>query len=145
MALILFTIGWPVHGQTAAGFQSKYQQVISYRIRPGVLARPAYTSGGRVCKVVVEKEPIDNGEIVFGSSFSHAEAEEIVNELAPAAERGRNLTGPLNTTIDGGFVETDYSYEHIVVREFGVTRPAVHPAVFIMISWRDRTCASARR
>lgn len=97
-----------------------------------------------MCKVTVEKEPIDNGKIVFGSSFSQAEVKEVVNELAPAAERGRNLTGPLNTIIDGGFVETDYSYEHVLVREFGVTRPVARPAVVITITWGGRTCAPAQ-
>lgn len=143
--LIVLTIAWPILGQTLADFQARYQQVTSYRIRPGALARPAFTAGGQVCKIVVEKEPVDNSKIIFGSSFSQTDVKEIVNELAPAAERGRNLNGPLNTTIDGGFVETDYSYEHVLVREFGVTRPVARPAVVITITWRGRTCAPAQR
>jgi hypothetical protein len=48
----------------------------------------------------------------------------LVDELAPEAERGRNLTRHLNTTVDGGFITTEYTYENVVVHVYGITRPA---------------------
>jgi hypothetical protein len=52
------------------------------------------------------------------------EVRQLVDELAPEAERGRNLTRHLNTTVDGGFITTEYTYENVVVHVYGITRPA---------------------
>ena len=49
--------------------------------------------------------------IFFAASFSEEEVRQLVDELAPEAERGRNLTRHLNTTVDGVFITTEYTYE----------------------------------
>jgi hypothetical protein len=42
-------------GQTSADLTSKYRQVISYEVRPGVLVTPKYTAEGQVCEMVIER------------------------------------------------------------------------------------------
>ena len=100
---------------------------------------PRYAADGQVCEMVVEKRHKKDGGIDFGSSFSEKELKELVNELVPEKERGEDQTEFLNSTIDGGFVTTEYSYENIVVTVRGITRPRPEDMV-VVITWRKRTC-----
>lgn len=139
--LLLCGATCPTRAQTSADFKSRYPQIVSYQVRPGVLVTPIYDDDGQVCRMVVEKQRAAGNKIVFGLSFSNKEVKEIVDQLAPRTARGQDLTPLLNTTVNGGFIETDYSYENILVRAVGVTRPEPMPAIVITISWRNRTCA----
>jgi hypothetical protein len=134
-------LGFPAiaQGQTSADLSMKYHQVTSYELRPGVIMTPRFAPNGQVCEMDIEKRHKTDTGIYFGSSFSAKEVRELVDELAPEQERGKNLTEPLNSIIDGGFNTTEYKYENILVSVRGITRPQAEDMVVIII-WRKRFC-----
>jgi hypothetical protein len=128
-------------GQTSADLGAKYRQITSYKVRPDTVMTPRYAQGGQVCEMIVEKRAKTDKDIIFGSSFAEKEWKGVVDELVPPSERGKDVTELLNTTVDGGFITADYTYENVRIRVQGVTRPKPGPAVLITITWRKRTCA----
>ena len=144
--LLLVALGVSViaTGQTSADLSVKYRQVTSYELRPDVLMTPKFAADGQVCQMVLEKRQKTDAGIVFGAAFSGAEIKELVDELVPGAERGRDLTTILNTTIDGGFITTEYTYDNVLIRVYGVTRPEPGGDRVVVIRWRKRTCGTAQ-
>jgi len=138
LTLGIATIVW---GQSSADLTAKYRQVFSYELRPDVLMTPRYAADGQVCEMVLEKRQKTETGMVFGVSFSEKEVKELVDELVPEAERGRNLTRRLNTTVVGDFITTEYSYENVFVRLHGITRPAPAGDRVITIIWPKRACS----
>ena len=128
-------------GQTSADLGAKYRQITSYKVRPDTVMTPRYAQGGQVCEMIVEKRAKTDKDIIFGSSFAEKEWKGVVDELVPPSERGKDVTELLNTTVDGGFITADYTYENVRIRVQGVTRPKPTPAVLITITWSKRTCA----
>ena len=144
--LLLVALGVSViaTGQTSADLSVKYRQVTSYELRPDVLMTPKFAADGQVCQMVLEKRQKTDAGIVFGAAFSGAEIKELVDELVPGAERGRDLTTILNTTIDGGFITAEYTYDNVLIRVYGVTRPEPGGDRVVVITWRKRTCGTAQ-
>jgi hypothetical protein len=140
---LVLGVGTFASGQSSADLSSKYRQVISYELRPGIVMTPKYAADGEVCQMVLEKRQKTDAGIVFGFYFSEKEVKELVDELVPEAERGRNLTKSLNTRVDGGFVTTEYTYENILVRVFGITRPGPAGDSVVSIAWPKRMCIGA--
>ena len=132
-------------GQTSADLGAKYRKITSYEVRPGIVMTPRYAQDGQVCEMIVEKRAKTDKDVIFGSSFAEKEWKDAVDELAPPSERGKDVTGLLNTTVDGGFITADYTYEKVRIRVQGVTRPKPTPAVLITITWSKRTCAEESR
>jgi hypothetical protein len=132
-------------GQTSADLTSKYRQVISYEVRPGVLVTPKYTVEGQVCEMVIERRHKTDKEINFGSSFSEKEVKELADELVPQSERGKALTELLNTSVSGGFITTEYTYENVLIRVYGTTRPEPAGDMVVTITWRKRVCGGAQQ
>lgn len=124
--VVLLTLGVAVValGQTSADVSAKYRQITSYELRPDVVMTPKYAADGQVCEMALERRQKTETGIFFAASFTEEEVRQLVDELAPEAERGRNLTRHLNTTVDGGFITTEYTYENVVVHVYGITRPA---------------------
>ena len=110
-------------GQTSADLSTKYRQVVSYLLRPTVIMTPRFAVDGQVCEMAIERRQNTDTEIVIATSFSEEEVHELVDELAPEAERGRNLTRHLNGFVAGGSIITQYSYENLLVQVYGTTRP----------------------
>jgi hypothetical protein len=132
-------------GQTSADLGAKYRKITSYEVRPGIVMTPRYAQDGQVCEMIVEKRAKTDKDVIFGSSFAEKEWKDAVDELVPPSERGKDVTGLLNTTVDGGFITADYTYEKVRIRVQGVTRPKPTPAVLITITWSKRTCAEESR
>jgi len=132
-----------IQAQTSADLGAKYRQTISYELRSGVVMTPRYAPDGQVCEMVVEKRAQNEMGIVFGFSFSDKERQEVVDQVISPHERGKDDTDRLNTTIDGGFITSDYTYDNVQIRVQGVTRPNPNPALVITITWRKRNCADA--
>lgn len=141
VVLLMLGIATIVWGQSSADLSAKYRQITSYELRPDVVMTPKYAADGQVCEMVLEKRQKTDTGMVFGVSFSEKEVKGLVDELAPEAERGRDLTKPLNTTVDGGFITTEYNYENVHVRVYGITRPAPAGDRVITITWPKRTCS----
>jgi hypothetical protein len=144
VVLMMLGIAAIVWGQSSADLSAKYRQITSYELRPDVVMTPKYAVDGQVCEMVLEKRQKTDIGVVFGVSFSDKEVKSLVDELVPEAERGRDLTKPLNTTVDGGFMTTEYNYENVHVRVYGITRPAPAGDRVITITWPKRTCGGGQ-
>jgi hypothetical protein len=142
--LMLATIA-PSFRQNAADFDAKYHRVTSYEVRPGIVMTPKYDADGQVCEMVLEKRQKTDTGIVFGYSFSEKEVKGLVDELVPEVQRGKNLMEPLNETVAGGFIVTDYTYENILIRVYGITRPEPAGNMVVVIAWRKRGCGDAKQ
>lgn len=138
---LLLSIAVAASGQTSANLSAKYHPVTSYEVRPGILMTPKYATDGLVCEMVLERRHKTETGINFGDLLSKELVKELVDELVPEAERGKNLTEFLNTTIDGGFVTTEYAYENVLVRVHGITRPEPSGDMVVIITWRKRVCS----
>jgi hypothetical protein len=130
-------------GQTSADLSAKYQQITAYELRPDVVMTPKYATDGQVCEIAIERRQKTETGIVFAAPFSEDEVRHFIDELAPEGERGRNLTKTLNERVDGGFITTEYTYENVLVRVYGTTRPAPAGDRVITITWPKRTCSGA--
>ena len=136
--LVLFlTIGIVAvaFGQTSADLSAKYRQITAYELRPDVVMTPKYATDGQVCEIAIERRQKTETGIVFAAPFSEDEVRHFIDELAPEVERGRNLTKILNGRVDGGFITTEYTYENVLVRVYGITRPAPAGDRVINITW----------
>lgn len=145
MVFLIFDISTITSGQTSADLSAKYQQITSYEVRPDVVMTPQYAADGQVCEMVLEKRQKTDSGMVFGTSFSEEEVKSLVDGLIPEPERGRNLTKPLNSTIDGGFITTVYTYENVIVRVYGITRPNPGGDRVIIITWPKRSCSERQK
>jgi len=144
--VVLLTLGIAAValGQTSADLSAKYRQVTSYELRPDIVMTPKYAADGQVCEMVLERRQKTETGIIFAASFSEEEVRQLVDELAPEAERGQNLTRHLNTRVDGGFITTEYTYENVLVHVYGITRPAPAGDKVITITWPKRGCGGAQ-
>ena len=142
MMLAIRAVVW---GQTSADLSAKYRQVTSYELRPDVMMTPKFAGDGQVCEIAIERRQKTDSGIVFGTSFSEKEVRQFVDELAPEGERGRDLTKHLNTTVAGGFIMTEYTYENVSVQVYGTTRPAPAGDRVISIVWPKRACGGAQQ
>lgn len=138
---LLLSIAVAASGQTSANLTARYPPVTSYEVRPGVLMTPKYATDGLVCEMVIERRHKTETGINFGDFLSKELVKELVDELVPEAERGKNLTEFLNTTIDGGFITTEYAYENVLIRVHGITRPEPSGDMVVIITWRKRACS----
>src|SRR5215472_13030805 len=121
--IVFLTVVAAAWGQTSADLSAKFPHVTAYMVRPDVLMTARFSDDDQVCEMTLEKRQKTATGIVFGSTFSEKEVRSLMDDLVPENERGRNLTRPLNATIDGGFITTEYTYENVLVRVNGITRP----------------------
>ena len=144
LLLITLGVGTVVLGQTSADLNAKYRQFASYELRPDSVMTPKYATDGQVCEIAIERRQKTETGIMFAAPFSEHEVSEFIDELAPEAERGRNLTKTLNSRVDGGFITTEYTYENVLVRVYGITRPVPAGDRVIVITWPKRTCSGGQ-
>ena len=142
--LITLGVGTVVLGQTSADLNAKYRQITSYELRPDVVMAPKYAADGQVCEIAIERRQNTETGIVFAAPFSEREVSQFIDELAPDVERGRDLTKTLNARVDGDFITTEHTYENVLVRVYGITRPAPAGDRVIIIAWPKRTCSGGQ-
>jgi hypothetical protein len=56
-----------------------------------------YAADGQICEAVLDKRMKKDSGIALSAVFSWDEIKQLMDELAPKAERGRDLTGFLDT------------------------------------------------
>ena len=122
---------------------SKYKTVEAYEIRPGILMMPRYTDDGRVCEIGLEPLRYTPKEIEVDPSLPRQTIDQIVDELAPAAERGprAKFFGSADAILFGGVTaSTNVYYENVSV--FMESRGVSNPSEFIavVIRWKNRQC-----
>jgi hypothetical protein len=138
---------------------SKYKTVEAHEIRPGILMMPRYTDDGRVCEIGLEPLRYTPEKVNIDPSLSRQTIDQIVDELAPAAERGpkTKLFGGADAILYGGLTSsTNVDYENISVemvnrggpykivrrRVSNKSRGASDPSEYIavVIRWNNRHC-----
>jgi hypothetical protein len=125
----------------------KYQAVEAYELQPGILMFPKYAADGKVCEIGVERRHYSPGKIVLYSLLSRQEIDAIVDELAPASERGARsggLTDGLSSIMGRGMTTVeDYDNVSVQIHSQLVGNSLEISAVdnvVVIISWKNRPC-----
>ena len=126
---------------------SKYKAVETYEIRPGILMMPKYTEDGQVCQITLEKHHFSDETANLSSTIPRETFTQLVDELAPPSERGRqtmNFGREYMSSYSGESVTTFAEYENLSIDIYG---KASHQCgagdVVAVIQWKKRTCASS--
>lgn len=122
---------------------SKYKAIEAYEIRPGILMMPRYAEDGRVCEVGLEPRHYTPHVVKTNPSLPRQMIDEIVDELAPAAERGSRtgLMGGKDIILLGGLtVTTVVEYENLSVQIASRDLQNYLEYVAVTIQWKNRKC-----
>jgi len=128
---------------------SKYKRIEGYIIRPGVLLIPHYSEDGQLCETELESEHFVDGKVILSSSLTSEKVDEIVDELAPPAQRGDLLGGPGgrdSASFSGGALVTYRNFTNLSVSTYtAVSRGSISDMKQIgdpitVIVWKDRKC-----
>jgi hypothetical protein len=145
LVLLLFaTLG--VKGQTENQLKTRLKTVTAFEIRPAINVFPAFAKDGNVCRMVVEKRRFsDPADADPEATIPNALANQLVDELVPASERGKALSPYLSSEsfVAGGasFIKKDY--ENVSVAMFGsLVEGKASGTRVIVINWSRRTCLS---
>jgi hypothetical protein len=149
MARLLCAVGAVLFLLTASPQNStflEYKAVEAYEVHPGILMFPRYAEDGRVCEVGLERLHYSPEKIVLYSTLYRQDIDSIVDELAPASERGARSGRPP----DGLFSMTGLGmtaieqYEHVTVQIHsalpGLSEKSNIDTIAAVITWRDRLC-----
>jgi hypothetical protein len=131
-----------VSGQTEQQLQSHLKRIAAFELRPGIDVFPQFTSEGSVCQMVVEKREYQDSEGFVDKTIPTALANQLVDELAPPSERGKQskYLSPESYVAGGGsFIKQDY--ENVSVAMYGSSVDGkVSGTRVIVITWPKRTC-----
>jgi hypothetical protein len=126
---------------------AKYKAVEAYEVRPGILMFPSYSEEGQVCEIGLERRHYSPEMIRLDSTFSREDVDAIVDELAPASERGPKSQIPLDGLIlvVGPGMTTLEQYENVTVQiESAVIanskKKSTVDEVAAVIKWKHRKC-----
>jgi hypothetical protein len=129
---------------------AKYKAVDAYEVRPGILMFPRYSEDGRVCEIGLERRHYSPEKITLYSTLSREEIDAIVDELAPASERGPKSQNPLDDLmlVVGHGMTTFEKYENVTVEiESAVIanskKKNTVDNVAAIIQWKHRKCTQA--
>jgi len=124
---------------------AKYKAVEAYEIRAGILMMPKYAADGQVCEIGLERRRYSPEMIRLDGDIPDKDLNDIVDELAPGAERGPKDEIE-RTDEDGGGMTTSRNYENVSVQLFShVLNNArrdtkVEPNIAVSIKWKNRKC-----
>ena len=126
---------------------SRYKNIEAYEVRPGILMMPRYTEDGQVCEITLEKHHYSNGTANLGSTIPRETFIELVDELVPRSERGRqtmNFGKEYMSAYGGNGVATFAEYENVSIEISGIASPVASAGdIVAMIKWKKRTCATS--
>ena len=146
MFLMLF-IGLPVMAQSSSELAGKYGRPsnqwvrrVGYEVRPDIVMTVSFATDGQVCEAVIEPKRITESGIDADKRMPMALARDIIDELAPPAQRGRQMGGMTwgnYTSISW----TDYEKVKISSVLVGIGRPEKELKVDeVRIRWKERRC-----
>jgi hypothetical protein len=130
-------------GQTEPQLAVRLKKVTAFEIRPGIDVFPAFTTDGSVCRMVVEKRQyLDPRNADFDITIPSAVANQLVDELVPATERGKpSKYLSSESFVAGGASYIKQDYENVSVGMYGSSIEGKKDgANVIVISWPKRTC-----
>ena len=120
---------------------SRYKRVEAYEVRPGILMMPRYAADGQVCEVAIQKDHYFNGMIQYDSTLPPRVVIQILDELAPPAERGPLTINDELARLSlyaGNSVTSFLDYKNV---SLDVSRPTSSPDdIVAMIQWKGRSC-----
>ena len=148
-AVLLFSFASTTHAQSAATLARKYAPVTSYEVRPGVFMTPTVSPAGKVCKMTIERHHLHGNVLDSDTALSDELVQALIDELAPAALRGKELTG-----IDAWFGSEDIigslaisrkTYENAAVEIYGNTlQDGSSKALTLVIFWKNSACRASK-
>ena len=149
ICILLLALAVAALGQTSVDLNAKYPNVIVFRVRPHVLMTARFATDGQVCEMTLERGQRTDTSIPYDDSFSNEEVHSLVDDLAPEGQRGRDLTGRFQGTIEGLGYTTVYTYENVLVhvygtRQVGAGQVGAAGNKVILITWRTRTCGEVK-
>jgi hypothetical protein len=126
---------------------TKYKAVEAYAVQPGILAFPTYAEDGQVCEIGIERRHYSPEIIELDPSLSQEEIDKTVDELAPAAARGRKWDSPFNGLMvaAGPGLTTIVEYENVTVQiesaVIGATgKKKTVENIAAVVKWKNRKC-----
>lgn len=137
----------PAVAQSSSDLERKYGRPdnhlvrrIGFEVRPGVIMTTSFASDGQVCEAVIEPKRVTESGIDLERRIPAAVAREIVDEIVPAAQRGRELGG----IIMGNYTSTRWTnYEKVSTYTVlvGVGGPEADLTIIeVRIKWKERQC-----
>jgi hypothetical protein len=129
--------------QSQGSLRQKYGSAMreSYLVRPGILVTVMYNKDKEVCEMLIEPQPpstlIKSSDVKLESKVLN----EIIDELAPKAERGKHLLSSfLNLTClpRNDCAGTDETYERVVIYRNG----GVNAHRYATIQWKKPGCGN---
>jgi hypothetical protein len=129
---------------------AKYKAVEAYEVRPGILAMPQYSEDGEVCEIGLQRRHYSPEIIRLDASMSREEIDQIVDEFAPADERGAKAAGLAGMDLiitDGVGMTQDIEYENILIQleskastDVKTTGEVIASNAAATIQWKARKC-----
>jgi hypothetical protein len=129
---------------------ARYKAVEAYEVRPGILMFPTYSEDGEVCEIGLERRYYSRGMISVDSTLAREDIDAIVDELAPASERGPKSQNPLDSLmlVVGSGRTAFEQYENVTVEIEGGAiinskKKSTFDDVAAVIIWKHRQCKEA--
>ncbi len=153
--LLMLVVAAPCLAQTSTELRRKYGEpetlsqkssrilVERYMVRPGIMMTVKFGDGGRACELRIEPRRSQTQNARRVEIMEAAAAQQIIEDLAPASERGR-----LINTSDAQFSCASIifqQYERVMIAV--TTRCAAQGGgtYSIKIRWKDRACEQIDR
>jgi hypothetical protein len=130
--------------QSAKDLAAKFSPIASYLAGPDIVVFADFDGAGQVCEAVVEKRVYQTpGSKGASLIMPTALVKGIVDQLAPVAERGKDLSPNFDaeSVITGGSYHLKSDYENVSIETIGTTSSA-DGIQAVRIKWTKRTCAS---
>jgi hypothetical protein len=125
---------------------SRYKSIETYEIRPGILVMPRYAADGEVCEITMEKHHFDNGKADLNTTIPRETFIQLVDELAPPNERGRQTMDfgrEYMSAYSGHSVTTFAEYENVSIDIVGkASHECGNGDIVAVIKWKKRTCGT---
>lgn len=134
--VIVFLAVAPCVAQTRAELQRKYysEDGEHYAVRPGVLMTVSFTGEDRAREIVIEPQREQGKENDLFKGMAPAKLTKIINEVAPARERGRLIR---EYTFSGGCSEIRTSeYERVTISRTHSCAPSGGGDISATIRWK---------
>lgn len=150
---VILVVGSIAHfgRQAATEFDTRYQRITSYELRPGIVMTPEYTREGQICQMVLERRQRTKSGFLLANTFGQKEVTELVDELVPKAERGNIVPVGLSqgkgpeVYVASGIARWVTTYENISVEAVGIADPGPSGIMYATITWRNRSCSAAQQ
>lgn len=129
--------------QTQSNLDAKYPVVHAYLVRPGFVMFAKFDGAGQVCELQVQKQPLSTVNKDAMIAFSGELADEIANELVPAAERGRPASDYLSpeSYVAGGSFDLKRDFENVSIEKIGTASGKDDGIQELRILWTKRNCS----